>query len=165
MKQFPKARTKQLTVQGFKDELLIYDWERDEAHCLNRTAALVWKHCDGHTSVAQITSRLGEEIEDNAVADERLVWYALKQFERDHLLESKLDLPAGMLASINVGLNRRQLIRTLGLTAMVTLPLVTSIVAPTPAQAASCIAAGQPCATSAQCCNGICTGAPNGTCN
>ena len=100
MKQFPKARKEKLIVQGFKDELLIYDKERHEAHCLNRTAALVWKHCDGRTSVAEISRRLGEEIEGEAAMDERLVWYALKQFKRDHLLEERLDIPAGMPASI-----------------------------------------------------------------
>lgn len=162
MKQFPKVRKEKLIIQGFKDELLIYDKERHEAHCLNRTAALVWKHCDGRTSVAEISRRLGEEIEGEAAVDERLVWYALKQFKRDHLLEEKLDIPAGLRPSMNDGVSRRQVIRALGLTAVVALPLVTSMVAPTPAQAASCLGAGAVCTASAQCCNGLCNG---GTCN
>ncbi len=157
MKQFPKVRTEKLIVQEFKDELLVYDKERHEAHCLNRAAALVWKHCDGSTSVAEISRQLAKEMEGEAVVDERLVWYALKQFKRDHLLEEKLDIPAGMLPSLNGGVNRRQMIRVLGLTAVVALPLVTSMVAPTAAQAATCLSANSPCVASAQCCSGVCT--------
>lgn len=162
MKQFPKARKEKLIVQGFKDELLIYDKERHEAHCLNRTAALVWKHCDGRTSVAEISRRLGEEIEGEAAVDERLVWYALKQFKRDHLLEEKLDIPTIMLASAGRGVTRRQVIQALGLTAVVALPLVTSMAAPDAGQAASCLGPGAACTSSVQCCNGLCN---SGTCN
>ena len=162
MKTLPKARKEKLVVREFADELLVYDKERHEAHCLNRTAALVWKHCDGRTSVKEISRRLATEMPDDGrtPVDERLVWYALNQFERDHLLEEKVEIPAGML--MNGGLSRRQVMRALGLT-IVALPLVTSMIAPTPAQAATCLAAGSPCTTSIQCCNGVCQ--PNGLCN
>jgi hypothetical protein len=53
---------------------------------------------------------------------------------------------------------RRELIRRLGLAAAASLPLVTSIVAPTPAQAASCLPSGQPCTSSLQCCSAVCAG-------
>src|SRR5712691_10027942 len=120
MKTFPKARKEKLVIREFADELLVYDKERHEAHCLNRTAALVWKQCDGRTSVAEISCRLAEELPGVQV-DERIVWYALNQFKRDHLLEEKVEVPAGML--MNGGLNRRQVMRALGLT-IVALPVV-----------------------------------------
>ena len=60
--QVPKARQEQLIVKELPDELLIYDLKRDKAHCLNETAALVWKNCDGHKTVDQ----LRELMEDNA---------------------------------------------------------------------------------------------------
>lgn len=162
MKQFPKARNEKLIVQGFKDELLVYDKQRHKAHCLNRTAALIWKRCDGRTSVTEISRQLGNEMESEAVVDERLVWYALKQFERDHLLEEKLDIPARMVAAVGGGVSRRQMFRVLGLTAAVALPLVTSMVAPTVAQAATCLPSGSPCTSSVQCCPpSLCSG---GTC-
>jgi coenzyme PQQ synthesis protein D (PqqD) len=160
MKTFPKAKKDKLVVRELADELLVYDRERHEAHCLNRTAALVWKHCDGRTSVAEITRRLAKDINGDQPVDERIVWCALNQFKRDHLLEESLEVPAGML--MNGGLNRRQVMRVLGIS-IVALPLVTSMIAPTPAQAATCIAAGGPCTSSAQCCNGVCLG--NNTCN
>jgi hypothetical protein len=155
MKTFPKVRKEKLIVREFADELFVYDKERHEAHCLNRTAALVWKQCDGRTSVKEISRRLATEIpgDGRTRADERLVWYALNQFERDHLLEEKLEAPAGVL--MNSGLSRRQVMRVLGLT-IVALPLVTSMIAPTPAQAATCLSPGAACTTSAQCCNGLC---------
>jgi hypothetical protein len=162
MKQFPKARKEKLIVQGFKDELLVYDKERHQAHCLNQTAALVWKHCDGRTSVAEISRRLGKEIAGEVLVDERLVWYALKQFKRDHLLAEKLEIPAAVLTAGGGGLNRRQLIQALGVAAVVALPLVTAMAAPNAGQAASCLGTGGSCTASVQCCNGLCSG---GTCN
>ena len=165
MKQFPKARKEKLIVQGFKDELLIYDRKRHKAHCLNRTAALVWRHCDGRTSVTEISRRLAKQMEGDAVVDERLVWYALKQFERDRLLEEKLDIPAPMMAAVGGGVNRRRMIKVLGLTAVVAVPLVTSMAAPNAADAVSCLGPGAACSSATQCCNGLCNGAPTGTCN
>jgi hypothetical protein len=49
----PFARTHQLIVQEVPDEVLVYDLDRHKAHCLNRTSAIVWKHCDGKTTVAE----------------------------------------------------------------------------------------------------------------
>jgi len=162
MKTFPKARKEKLVVREFADELLVYDKERHEAHCLNRTAALVWKHCDGETPVAEISRRLATEMTGaGEKVDERLVWHALAQFERGHLLEEKVEVPAGVLSAIGGGLNRRQVMRALGLTAVVAVPLVTSMIAPTPAQAATCRGAGQPCTIGTQCCSGVCNA---GTC-
>src|SRR5207253_295146 len=112
MKPFPKARKENVITRESGDELLVYDTNRHEAHCLNRTAALIWKHCDGRTSIEQITSRLGKEINGDleTPVDERLVWYAISQFRRDHLLEDKVEIPKAVLASVNGQLNRRQVI-------------------------------------------------------
>ena len=152
MQQFPLARKNQLVIQELPDELLVYDQDRDKAHCLNRSAALIWKRCDGRTSVEElrriVSTELGVELE------ERAVWFAISQFSKDHLLESKSSVPAGMLQ----GMNRRQMVRTLGLAAVVAVPIVTSIVAPTPAQAATCIPTGGACTASSQCCSGLCQG-------
>lgn len=157
MKTFPTARRDDLIVREFADELLIYDKSREQAHCLNRTAALIWKQCDGRTSVDEISRRLANEMQSEAAPNERAVWYALKQFKRDHLLEETLEIPVGLLRSVRSGLNRRQVMRALGLTAVVAIPLVTSMIAPTAAQAVTCRGPGAACTTSAQCCNGVCS--------
>lgn len=148
----PHARKEGLVVRELPDEVLVYDLERDKAHCLNQTAALVWKHCDGETSVPEITRLLEKDLK--APVDEKLVWFALDQLSKDHLLEDGIVPPAAMLG----GMSRRQMVRTLGLAAVVAVPLVTSIIAPTPAQAATCLASGQACTSSAQCCSGLCNG-------
>ena len=159
MKHFPKARKHNVIAREFGDEVLIYDRRRDKALCLNRTAALVWKHCDGRTSIEQITDRLGKEIsrEFETPIDERLVWYAISQLRREQLLEDQVEIPRRVLASMKGHLNRRQVIRTLGLTSIVALPLVSSIIAPTAAQAATCLPTGAACTSGLQCCSSICS--------
>jgi hypothetical protein len=53
------------------------------------------------------------------------------------------------------GMNRRQMVQALGLAAAVALPVVASIVAPTPAQAATCVGSGGSCAGGQICCAGL----------
>lgn len=158
MEKMPQARRTGLIIQEVDGEILIYDQNTNKAHCLNQTAAKVWKYCDGETTLIEACEALSCDL-DTAV-DEKLVWYAVDQFSKDNLLEKGIEQPAFIIA----GMNRRQMVRTLGLAAVIAVPLVTSIVAPTPAQAATCMPPGQPCGTAAQCCSGLCTGAPAGTC-
>jgi Coenzyme PQQ synthesis protein D (PqqD) len=145
----PRARTAGLIVRELAGELLVYDRDRNKAHCLNETAALIWKHCDGRTTV----SRLRDLLQEDKVApvDEQVIWYALDQFAKDHLLQERLERPAGIGR-----LSRRELIQRIGLAASI--PLVASVVAPTVFAAASCT---QACTVVAQCtipgCQGTCT--------
>ena len=152
MQKMPQARKSGLIIQELDSEILIYDQDTNKAHCLNQTAAKVWKYCDGETTLADACDALSRDLE--TPVDEKLVWYAIDQFSTDNLLEKDVEPPAFIIA----GMNRRQMVRTLGLAAIVAVPLVTSIVAPTPVQAATCLAPGQPCTSSAQCCSGLCSG-------
>jgi hypothetical protein len=159
--QLPKAREDQLIVKELPDETLVYDLSADKAHCLNHTAGLVWKYCDGKSSVSEIAASLGNETQ--TVVDDRIVWLALDQLEKFKLLAEVPTIPAVFL-----GLNRRQLIRTLGVAA-VALPVIMSISAPTAqAQASppSCLGSGSPCSpTGIPCCAPfICRGSPK-TCS
>ena len=158
MEKMPQARRTGLIIQEVDGEILIYDQNTNKAHCLNQTAAKIWKYCDGETTLAEACKALSCDLD--TPVDEKLVWYAVDQFSKDNLLEKGIEQPAFIIA----GMNRRQMVRTLGLAAVIAVPLVTSIVAPTPAQAATCMPPGQPCGTAAQCCSGLCTGAPAGTC-
>ena len=153
----PRARAAGLVVRELPEEVLVYDLERHRAVCLNRTAALVWKSCDGQTNVEGMSRLLAAEL--RAPVPVELVWLALEQLGRDRLLEEKVARPSAL-----AGMSRRELIRRLGLAAAVSLPLVTSILAPTAAQAASCLPTGAACSAPAQCCSGLCPGAPNGAC-
>jgi hypothetical protein len=145
----PRARKEGLVVQEMPDELLIYDLVRNKAHCLNQTAALVWKRCDGKTTVKQMARLLEKETE--SPVDEAVVWMAFDQLAKANLLQGK----AGNWPEAS-GISRRELIRRIGIAASVSLPIVTSIVAPKAAHAINCRASGQACTASAQCCSGVC---------
>jgi hypothetical protein len=152
MQNMPQTRQEGLIVRELDGEILIYDSKNNRAHCLNQTAALVWKQCDGRKTAIDISRSLSLEL--GTELDERIVWFALKQFGRDHLLEEKLSMPPAFIAA---DLNRREMVRALGLAAVVAVPLVTSILAPTAAQAATCLPQGSSCTASTQCCSGLCS--------
>ena len=61
MSGLAKARHDRLVVEAVSDELVVYDLDRGTVHLLNPVAALVWKHCDGRTTVAQLASLLHAE--------------------------------------------------------------------------------------------------------
>ena len=144
----PTARKEGLVVEELPDEVLVYDVNRHNAHCLNQSAALVWKHCDGRNTIEDLTRIL--QRESKTPVDDEVARLALEQLGKAHLLQE----PIGGTK----GVSRREAMRRLGLAAAVTLPLVTSIVAPTPAQAATCLPALAPCGSPAECCSGVCAG-------
>ena len=143
----PLARTDQLVVQELPDEVLVYDLERHKAHCLNKTSAMVWKRCDGRTTVAEMTRRLGRELA--APVDDDVVWLALGQLRRFHLLEEG----SGSVGSLKV--SRRDLVRKY-LPAALAVPLILSVPAPTPAATASrCAGPFEACESQSDCCPGL----------
>jgi hypothetical protein len=145
-RQFPRARVDCLS-QEFYDEVLIYDPQRHLGHCLNSTAAAVLKLCNGSNSSLQIARTLSQQL--SAPVDETVVLLAL-----DHLADAHLLVEAAIPAAVSP--TRRVAIRRIGIAAAIVLPLVTSIAAPTPAHAASCLANGLPCSSNGQCCSGKC---------
>lgn len=134
--QKPVARRDNLVVQELPGEVLVYDLAVDKAHCLNGTAAFVWKSCDGQNTVGDI-SRLLEGAGGRAPGED-LVWLAIDQLGENNLLENKLTAKFP-------NQNRREVIRKIGLAAVVALPLVTSLVAPKAVQAGSACNTGAPC--------------------
>jgi hypothetical protein len=156
MQTNPKARQQGLVVQEMPDEVLIYDLDTDKAHCLNKSAALVWRSCDGTRSVADIV----REFESTGAGkiNEDFVWVALDQLSENSLLEEGV-------APRFAGQSRRQVLKTIGLASAVAIPVIASLVAPQHALAnlsCACTAPG-PCATATSCpstvnCN------PSGTC-
>ena len=147
----PRSRTDNLVIRELDDETLVYDTERDEAHCLNQTAALVWAQCDGKTTAAQAAHSLEGKLD--ASVDTDLVWLAVKQLERFHLVESSAKSPS---------VSRRALVLKYAPAALA-LPVIMSISAPTPAGVSSCVPQGGLCTSTAQCCpvQGIsCFGSP-----
>jgi hypothetical protein len=161
----PQARREGLVIEESEDELLVYDLERHKAHCLERTAALIWQQCDGQSTLPTIIKRLQEQ--HRLVIDEDVIWITLRRLDRARLLQERVKAPAGLAQRAS----RRDMMRKV---AVIGGLAVFSILAPTAAEAASrnvsCVHVfknGLP--ENGQCCNGhkgIChiTSDHNGVC-
>lgn len=130
---YPIARTTDLTIEALPSETVVYDTTNHRVHCLNEMAGLIWRHCDGKSSVEQIAGRLSEDLK--LPVDLDVVKLGLQELSKRHLLVPDPEGPE--LPPIS----RRDLGRRLALaggTLVTTLmPAITSIVAPTPAMAES----------------------------
>ena len=127
----PQARTEDLVTRELADEDLVYDLETHQAHCLNKTAAAVWKQCDGNKTTEEIATLLQQET--NMLVSSAMVKVALHQLGRANLLKQRVEFSAEKPSQL-----RREVLRQIGLGAAAALPLVTSIIAPLTAQAMSC---------------------------
>jgi hypothetical protein len=134
----PMARQNGLVVQEMPDEVLVYDLDSNKAHCLNQSAALVWRSCDGDKSVMDIV----REFESNGKGKvtEDFVWLAIDQLSENGLME-------GNIPQRFQGQSRRQVLKTIGLVSMVAVPVIASLVAPKSALGAVCCT----CAVAADC--------------
>ncbi len=149
----PRAREDGLIVREMADEVLIYDTTCDRATALNPFAALVWAACDGVSDRAAIAARLRAEGGSANTVDD--VDKALTLLDKARLLDRSATQPASEIAAAS----RRKFIGRVGqtgLAAALAVPVITSILAPTPAQAATCLPGGASCTTGAQCCSGLC---------
>lgn len=118
----PKARDENLVVQELPEEILVYDLKTNEAHCLNKTAAFVWKCCNGKNSVTDIAKLLEASFENPVDAD--FVRLAINRLDERNLLNENtsnhFNLP-----------DRRALIKKIGFASVIALPIVSSLIAPT----------------------------------
>ena len=154
--QIPNARKEGLVIQEMPNEVLVYDLNSNKAHCLNQTAAFVWKSCDGIKSVADISKTFEAQMGHNVPDD--MIWLALDQLGEKNLLEQKIQPDFH-------GQSRREVIKKVGLAAVVALPIVASLTAPTAALAVGCSGVAVSCAgcPDGTPCNPDGVG-PNGTC-
>lgn len=124
----PQARREGLVVEESEDELLVYDLERHKAHCLERTAALIWQQCDGQSTLPEITRRLQKQ--HRLAVDEDVIWITLRRLDRAHLLQERVKAPTELAHRAS----RRDMMRKV---AVIGGLAVFSILAPTAAEAAS----------------------------
>lgn len=154
----PLARQEQLVVQEVADETIIYDEQRDHVHRLNRTAALVWRYCDGRHTVAALAQAVARDLASapgvSAPVTEDVVWLALDRLDKEKLLQGTLARPEGMTQ-----VSRRDVLRKAALIGglSVLIPVVQSVVAPTPAMAMSigCAKRGEVFSATRPCCPGL----------
>ena len=141
------------------DEIIAYDPTSHTAHCLSREAAAVFLAADGKAGIDAIAEKVAATT--GIACDTATVRWTVERLADAALLESTPESPAVP--------SRRRALKRLGLGAMVLAPVVTSLVVPTPAEAAAtCVPQaacttsnpGQPCFVLAQseCLTKICTG-------
>lgn len=171
-KNYPLSRKKNIVIQEFEKEILIYDLTKNKAFCLNQTSAMVFQECDGTKSVAQISDKLSKTVE--AKVNEDIIWLALTQLKADGLLENNNDFVTPF-----EGLTRREAVRKIGFASIVALPVISAVIAPTAVSAQSggqCFPAdntgsnsspGCACSGTFDCCGicsatNVCVNAPRG---
>jgi hypothetical protein len=155
----PRARKEDLVVQELESEVLVYDLKRHKAHCLNLAAALVWKHCDGKSTVSAVARKVEAELP--TTSGEETVLYALGQLSKFQLLDP--DEGTAQATSLSTtgqrsSMSRRDFLRKAGVGAAIAVPVIISLSAPTKSYAASCLPTGSACGTPAQCCSELCVG-------
>lgn len=126
----PLARFENLVVQELKDEVLVCDLKSNQVFCLNQSAGEVWKLCDGNNDVKTISQILSQKLKANFT--EELVLFSIDELYNRNLLAEKVSTK-----QLFVGVSRREVIKRVGLGSMVALPLISSVLMPTSAQAQS----------------------------
>lgn len=152
---YPRSRQTEIVIQEFDDEVVIYDLKNDKALALNKTCTFVWQRCNGNQEISQISQALAKH--NNQSANEDIVWLAIKILTKADLLENAEDLKSNF-----DGLNRRTMVKKIGLATMIALPMISTLIAPTAINAASgapCIAINQGCTfsnfTQSDCCSNL----------
>ncbi len=131
MKLLPLARSRDIVVQRLENETLIYDLKTDRAYNLNETSSVVFQACDGKTSVAELREKSG--------FTEDVIYLALDELKKQNLLEENQSYDSPFK-----GMSRREAIRKIGLASAVALPVITFLVAPSAAAAASACPGASP---------------------
>ena len=136
--KLPQARTENLLEQNYEIETLIYDLVSNRAFNLNETLSVVYKACGQNLTFDEL--RQTHNFTDN------FIYLALDKLDQHNLL-------IGEYVSPHSTVNRREVIRRIGLTSMIALPVISALIAPTAVDAQSLrnLALGQTCTSSSQC--------------
>jgi hypothetical protein len=141
------AKRDGLVVQAIGDEVIVYDPATHQAHSLNRPAALVFERVDGKASVSEIASAVGDDLGGRS---------------GDRIVEVALDrLGSAGLLTPPTSSSRRAVLRGL---ALALVPVVTTVLVPRAAAAASCGGNGAPCVAPGDCCTSYICNTATGHC-
>ena len=140
------GRRRSLLVRELGAETLVYDLDTHRASCLNREAAAVFEACNGASTLSEIRRRVSQRLGEPV--DEGWVELAIDLLAQRGLVDAVSRPPSAP--------RRRELLRRLAAATALALPGVTSVLAPTAAEAASCLASKSKCMSDAECCSGAC---------
>jgi hypothetical protein len=150
----PRRRKNGLLTEELPEEVVVYDTTNYRAHCLNAIARVVWRHCDGRTSEVKMVDVLRKELAVDAY--EAVVRLTLEKLAKAGLLDTE------ERSWFTNPTTRRQAAKNMarfGIAAAAA--LVTTIVVPTPAMAATGPCANNQGCTTNNCCKTI-PGSPGG---
>jgi hypothetical protein len=136
----PRAREADLVVQEAGDEILVYDLLSNRAKCLNEPSAHIWRQCDGNRSAREIAREMTRNMKSDV--SEEYVTFGLAELSKHKLIAS------GFEPSEKV--SRRDVIKRIGLTSVIALPIISSMVAPLAVHANSACVTGGTCTCSSQ---------------
>ncbi len=127
----PIARKEDLMTEELTGEVIVYDKTNHQSHCLNKAMALIWQSSNGQRTVEEIATRLEDEL--NVGTDVNTIVKALKDLDKASLLEPGYGMQEPAQPS------RRTMARRLALASVTSaiIPIISTIVAPTPAAAES----------------------------
>jgi hypothetical protein len=120
----PQVRSDGLLIETVDDELLVWDNELNQAHALNASSARIWRICDGSRGLKELSEQSGLSEEAVQLAIDQLQERNLLVGPTSEGLSRRAVLRGGALAGAGVGLG-------------LALPMIRSIVVPTPAMAAT----------------------------
>src|SRR5438876_2628565 len=115
------------------DGLHVFNHQQQQAYALNTTSALVWQHCDGHTTPEQLTELVRQKFNVSRAEGEQLTWLALDELGKANLLEAEVARPRPLSSK----LTRRQMLTTFATAgaALAVVPMVALVTAQTKAEA------------------------------
>ena len=143
----PIARKHNLVVQEVGRELIVYDKDHHHGHRLNPVAASVWRACNGQSTLDDLAHIVATEVDltdEEALEVPMLVELALSELTDCHLMQAPNLQPT---AQFNI--ERRQGLKkkialAAGFSGAALMPLVTTMMAPTPAMAQTAAAPPPP---------------------
>ena len=155
----PTARVDGILAERVDDELVVFNTETKQAHCLKPLAAFVFERADGRLTEAELADQAARELGE-AVGPEDIAG-AVAQLRECSLLDEPLVVLNGH--------SRRDALKSFafaGAAATAVGPLITSIFAPATAMAAvTVIPIGCPGCTQNKDCAGNCTGGSGHCCS
>lgn len=138
----PISLKSNILMQQLNKELLLYDLSRDKVFCLNETSLMIWNLCDGKNTVEEIRCQVSIQLKTQIT--EEFIWLALDKLKKEKLLQNHQEIEINFRC-----LSRREAIRKAGLSTMITLPVISAVIAPNAAAAQS-----QSCSSTTACfCN------------
>lgn len=137
--KLPNKKITNYVERELGGELLIYSLSTNQAICLNETSAVVFNACNGATT--------SDELRKQSGYSDELILFALDELQKHDLIENDYDSPFARM-------NRREVVKRVGLASMFALPMISAIVAPSAVRAASSTCTGTCYADGADYCAG-----------